>query len=134
MLEAASGEKSPILLYSIWSCADPPRIGYGAAQAFVEAGAHVVILSSSQENVDNAVKQLNSPNVQGQVADARDEEGFTAALQSLAPLDHLVFSGVDKIIRGSVAEVNLDEAKNLFGVKFWGSVIAGKGEPAQTAP
>lgn len=94
----------------------------------------MVILSSSQENVDNAVKQLNSPNVQGQVADARDEEGFTAALQSLAPLDHLVFSGVDKIIRGSVAEVNLDEAKNLFGVKFWGSVIAGKGEPAQTAP
>ena len=75
------------------------------------------------------MKQLNNPNVQGRVVDARDEENFTKVLQSLAPLDHLVFSGVDKIIRGSVADVNLDEAKNLFGVKFWGSVIAGKGTP-----
>ena len=75
------------------------------------------------------MKQLNNPNVQGRVVDARDEENFTKVLQSLAPLDHLVFSGVDKIIRGSVADVNLDEAKKLFGVKFWGSVIAGKGTP-----
>ena len=73
------------------------------------------------------MKQLNSPNVQGHVVDAKDEANFTKVLQSLAPLDHLVFSGVDKIIRGPIAQLDLDEAKNLFGVKFWGSVIAGKG-------
>jgi hypothetical protein len=57
----------------------------------------------------------------------RDEEAFTKLLISLAPLDHIIFSGVDVIIRGPLAEANLDEAKHLFGVKFWGSVVVGKG-------
>jgi NAD(P)-dependent dehydrogenase (short-subunit alcohol dehydrogenase family) len=51
-------------------------------------------------------------------------------LTSLAPFDHIVFSGVDKIIRGSIAEADLSEAKHLFGVKFWGSVVTGKGMSA----
>ena len=57
----------------------------------------------------------------------RDEEKFIQLLVSLAPLDHVVFSAVDIIIRGNLAEADLDQAKHLFGVKFWGSVIAGKG-------
>jgi NAD(P)-dependent dehydrogenase (short-subunit alcohol dehydrogenase family) len=73
------------------------------------------------------VKRLDSPNVDGKAGDVRDEEGFTKLLISLAPLDHIVFSSVDKIIRGSLADANLDEAKHLFGVKFWGSVVVGKG-------
>jgi len=47
-------------------------------------------------------------------------------LISLAPLDHIVFSSVDNIIRGPLAEADLDEAKHLFGVKFWGSIVTGK--------
>jgi hypothetical protein len=39
---------------------------------------------------------------------------------SLAPLDHIPFSGIDKIICDSLADATLDEAKHLFGVKFWG--------------
>ena len=117
--------------FPISECESPdgraPRIGYGAAQAFLEVGAHVTILSSSLERVNDAVKHLDSPNVQGKVADARDEENLTQALLSLAPLDHIVFSSVDKIIRGPLADADLDEAKHLFGVKFWGSVIVGKG-------
>lgn len=46
---------------------------------------------------------------------------------SLAPVNHVVFSSVDKIIRGSLADADLDEARGLFGVKFWGSVLVGKG-------
>ncbi len=48
-------------------------------------------------------------------------------LRSMAPVDHIVFSGVDKIIRGKLEDLDLDEAKHLFGVKFWGSVVIGKG-------
>jgi NAD(P)-dependent dehydrogenase (short-subunit alcohol dehydrogenase family) len=73
------------------------------------------------------VKRLDSPNADGKAGDVRDEEGFTKLLISLAPLDHVIFSGVDKIIRGSLADADLDEAKHLFGVKFWGSVVIGKG-------
>ena len=88
----------------------------------------MTVISSSSEKVDAAVKLLNSPNASGQVADVRDEKATTEVLLSLAPLDHVVFSSVDKIIRGSFADVDLDEAKHLFGVKFWGSIVVAKGQ------
>lgn len=66
--------------------------------------------------------------VHGQVGDVTDEKAFTDLLVSLAPLDHIVFSGVDKVIRGPLAETDFDNAKALFGVKFWGSFVVGKGE------
>lgn len=107
------------------------RIGYGAAAALADVGAKVTIISSSQSKIDAALKRLNSPDAKGVVADVRDEEGFTKTLQSLAPIDHLVFSAVDKIIRGKLEDLSLDDAKHLFGVKFWGAVIAGKGKRAK---
>lgn len=75
----------------------------------------------------DAIKRLNSPNASGAVGNVRDEEAFTEMLKSLAPVDHIVFSGVDKIIRGKIEDLDLNEAKYLFGVKFWGAVILGKG-------
>jgi hypothetical protein len=87
------------------------------------------VISSSQNKVDDAVKRLNDPvRVGGCVADARDEEGLVRVLQSLAPIDHIVYSGVDRIIRGKLEDLQIDEAKHLFEVKFWGAVIVGKGE------
>jgi hypothetical protein len=103
------------------------RIGFGAAQAFADAGANVTVISSSQEKVDRAVQRLASSNVKGQIGDARDEAGLVNVLLSLAPVDHIVYSGVDKIIRGKLEDLDLNEAKHLFEVKFWGAVIVGKG-------
>ncbi|KAK3359564.1 oxidoreductase [Lasiosphaeria hispida] len=100
-------------------------IGFGAAEILVESGAQVIIISSSQDRVDDAVKRLGG-RVEGLVGNVRDEAAFTQLLISIAPLDHLVFSSVDKIIRGALADADLDEAKHLFGVKFWGSVVVGK--------
>lgn len=104
------------------------RIGFGAAQAFLDAGAKVTVISSNQDRVNDAVKRLNSPNASGVVGNVREEEAFIEVLKSLAPVDHIVFSAVDIIIRGKLEDLNLDEAKHLFGVKFWGSVVIGKGK------
>ncbi|KAK4679856.1 hypothetical protein QC764_207785 [Podospora pseudoanserina] len=104
-------------------------IGYGAAEILLSAGAHITIISSTQEKVDRALSQLSSTvggNVQGRVGNVRDEAAFTELLLSLAPLDHVIFSSVDKIIRGSLAEANLSDAAGLFGVKFWGSFVVAK--------
>lgn len=85
------------------------------------------MISSSENRVNEAVKRLNSPKVSSAVGNVRDEAGFVEVLKSLAPVDHIVFSGVDKIIRGKLEDLDLDDAKNLFGVKFWGAVVIGKG-------
>lgn len=88
----------------------------------------MTIISSSKDKVDNAVKRLNNPNVKGLVGNVREEAAFVDILRSLAPVDHIVFSGVDMIIRGKLEDLDLNDAKHLFGVKFWGSVVVGKGE------
>ncbi len=56
----------------------------------------------------------------------RDEASYTEVLRSLAPVDHVVYSGVDKIIRGAIADADFEDAKYYFGVKFWGSALTGK--------
>jgi NADP-dependent 3-hydroxy acid dehydrogenase YdfG len=101
-------------------------IGYGAAAALLDVGAKVTVISSNQTKLNAALKQLKSPNVKGIVTDVRDEAAFTRTLQDLAPVDHVVFSAVDNIIRGKLVDANLDDAKHLFGVKFWGAVTVGK--------
>ncbi|KAK3984396.1 hypothetical protein QBC44DRAFT_388421 [Cladorrhinum sp. PSN332] len=104
-------------------------IGYGAASILLNAGAHVTIISSTQAKVDSAVSSLSSSSsnkIQGLVGDVRDEPTFTQLLLSLAPLDHIIFSSVDKIIRGALAGADLTEANSLFGVKFWGSIVVSK--------
>lgn len=108
-------------------------IGFGAAQAFLDAGAKVTVISSNQDRVNDAVTRLKSPNVAGVVGNVRDEAAFVEVLESLAPVDHIVFSAVDIIIRGKLEDLNLDDAKHLFGVKFWGSVLIGKGHSIYSA-
>ncbi|OCK74182.1 NAD(P)-binding protein [Lepidopterella palustris CBS 459.81] len=105
-------------------------IGYGAADALLDLGAHVTVVSSSPDRVDDAVRRLRSTSasVNGVVGDVRDEPAFIETLRKLAPIDHIIFSSVDKIIRGKLEDLDLDEAKHFFGVKFWGAVIVGKGE------
>lgn len=87
----------------------------------------MTVISSNETNVNEAIKRLNSPHASGKVGNVRDEEAFVEVLKSIAPVDHIVFSGVDIIIRGKLEELDLDHAKHLFGVKFWGALVIGKG-------
>lgn len=43
-------------------------IGKGAALALLEHGAHVTIVSSSQDNIDRVLKEVNHPNFQGKAS------------------------------------------------------------------
>jgi NADP-dependent 3-hydroxy acid dehydrogenase YdfG len=81
--------------------------------AMLEHGAKVTIISSSQDRIDSVVKSVNNANFSGKVGNVREEESFISTLRSLAPIDHLIFSGVDKIIRGPIAEANFDDCKHL---------------------
>lgn len=101
----------------------------------LEHGAHVTVISSQDCQVTGAVDRLNAhiseinsslPPVKGHVSDLRDEVAFTNLLRSLAPLDHIVFTSVDRVIRGPLAQTDLSDARHLFGVKFWGSVVVAK--------
>lgn len=65
-------------------------IGNGAALALLEHGAHVTIVSSSQEKIDTVLKKANNANLKGVVGNVKDESRYTEVLKNLAPMDHLV--------------------------------------------
>lgn len=79
----------------------------------------MTVICSNQDNVNNAIKRLNSPHASGKVGDVRDEQAFFEVLRSIAPVDHIIFSSIDQIIRGKLEDLDLDNAKHVFGVKFW---------------
>ncbi|ROW08724.1 hypothetical protein VPNG_06438 [Cytospora leucostoma] len=113
-------------------------IGFGIAKILLEHGARIIVISSQQAHVDDAVSRLNAhipdnsnlssrvAQVTGLVGNLRDEAAVTSQLIALAPLDHVVFTSVDRIIRGPLASADLDDARHLFGLKFWGSVVVAK--------
>lgn len=71
-------------------------IGFCAAEASLEFGAHVIIASSSQDIVDNAVEHLKktSSNVVGHVLNLADDiatkKFFTQTMTE--PFNHLIIT------------------------------------------
>jgi len=106
------------------------RIGLGVAEAFLSSGASVSIISSTQASLNAATSLLLAEYpgsiVGGRTADVRDEDAIAAVLREFAPVDHIVYTAVDDRIRGSIGDQDINEAKGLFGVKFWGQVAVAK--------
>jgi NAD(P)-dependent dehydrogenase (short-subunit alcohol dehydrogenase family) len=97
-------------------------IGLAIARGASEAGAQVVIASSSPERVDAAVAQV--PGAQGAALNVRDEGSITAALAGVGPFDHLAYTAGDwgSFRRGALAELDLEAAAQVFAVRFWGAI------------
>ena len=73
-------------------------INFAIAEAFVEAGASVAVLSRSQEKVDAAVERLSERGrAFGYAADVRDYEAVEAALVSF----HAAAGPIDIVISGA---------------------------------
>ncbi|KIP02150.1 hypothetical protein PHLGIDRAFT_50531, partial [Phlebiopsis gigantea 11061_1 CR5-6] len=107
-------------------------IGLGVAEAFLSFGAHVHLIGFTTASVQNAVKLLKEEypdpalEIVGSTSDVRDEAAITESLRVLAPVDHIVYTAVDARIRGPIGALDIADAKDLFGVKFWGQVAVAK--------
>ena len=63
--------------------------------------------------------------------DVRDESKFTDLLLSLAPLDHIVFCATAPRLYGKLRDLSLDDLREQYNIKFWGSMMVGKGDTAR---
>jgi hypothetical protein len=61
----------------------------------------VTVISSNQDNVNNAIKRLNSPHASGKVGDVRDEQVFIEVLRSIAPVITSYFLALTKLSEAS---------------------------------
>ncbi|KDQ15025.1 hypothetical protein BOTBODRAFT_145330 [Botryobasidium botryosum FD-172 SS1] len=103
-------------------------IGFAVAAAALAHGATVVIASSSEARVENAVKRLggdaNKP-VSGIVVDVRDDAKLCAFLDDVGPFDHLAWTAADRIV-GGYPDVDISQTKHIFDINFWAPAVAGK--------
>jgi len=102
-------------------------IGLAVAQAALREGAQVVIGSSRQTTVDGAIEKLGA-GASGVVVDVTDEASVKAAFAGIGAFDHLAFTAGDwsGAGRGALAELDLDDARKVFAVRYWGALTVAK--------
>jgi NAD(P)-dependent dehydrogenase (short-subunit alcohol dehydrogenase family) len=99
--------------------------GLATARAAAAAGAAVTIASSDQGRLDAALAGLPG-NCDAAVVDTRSEAAVAALFARAGELDHLVYTAGDALGQRTLKDLSVDEARQLFGVRFWGAVAAVK--------
>ena len=103
-------------------------IGFAVAQGAIATGAKVVLASSDPAKVAAAVERAPAGTAEGLTLDVTDEAAVAGAFEGLGGFDHLVFTAGDwgGPRRGPLAELDLEAARGLFAVRFWGALAVVK--------
>src|SRR6201993_3257246 len=97
-------------------------IGLAVAEEAASQGADVVIVSSSAERVQEAIKSIGGE-ARGQAVDVSDEKAVESFFTKLGAFDHLVFTAGDSLQLHELANTDLKQARRAFELRYW-SVLA----------
>jgi NAD(P)-dependent dehydrogenase (short-subunit alcohol dehydrogenase family) len=100
-------------------------LGFAAAKAVAAEGASVVVASRSRGGVDRAVSALPA-GTEGHVVDVTGEGEVRAFFERLGAFDHLIYTAGDPLMRGSLAETDIEDVRRFFGVRYFGALTAVK--------
>ncbi|WP_438709977.1 SDR family oxidoreductase [Aquimarina muelleri] len=88
-------------------------------------GAIVIIVSSNQKRIDNALKKLPNQS-KGYAIDITNENQVKKLFEKIGSFDHLVFTAGESLVIKNVAYITLEAAQNFFNVRYWSSYTAVK--------
>lgn len=110
-------------------------IGFAVAEGAVAEGARVILASSNAERARAAAARLG-PAATSLTLNATDPDDVRRAVGALDGFDHLVFTAGDwgGPRRGRFAELDLEAARSLFAVRFWGALNVVQASLARLAP
>jgi len=100
-------------------------IGLATAQAAAREGAQLVIASSRQARVEEALKTL-PPGAQGHALDLTREAAIRDFFAEIGAFDHLVFTAGESLQLAPLAESDLAAAQDFFTLRYWGAWLAVK--------
>lgn len=100
-------------------------IGLATAQAAAAEGASVVIVSSNQQRLDEALTQLPEGST-GYKVDLGNEDQIKELFVTLGKFDHLIYSAGENIRLGKLEDVQLEEGRAYFNIRYWGALMAVK--------
>lgn len=101
-------------------------IGFAVARAAQAEGARVTIASTNAEKLAAAAERLGG--IETAVLDLTDEAAVARYFAGSGSFDHIASTAGDwgKARRGPLAEMDLNDAQALFGVRFWGATKLAK--------
>lgn len=100
-------------------------IGLATAQAAAREGAALVIASSRQARIDEALAILPA-GAEGRALDLTQEGAIRDFFAGLGAFDHLVFTAGESLQLGPLAETDLNTAQTFFTLRYWGAWLAVK--------
>ncbi|SEM76320.1 NAD(P)-dependent dehydrogenase, short-chain alcohol dehydrogenase family [Chitinophaga rupis] len=99
--------------------------GLATAKAAAAEGAKVVIVSSNQQRVDQALQQLPAGS-EGYAIDLSKEANIKDFFEKAGAFDHLVYTAAENISLNNLSETVIDNARQFFGLRYWSALAAVK--------
>jgi NAD(P)-dependent dehydrogenase (short-subunit alcohol dehydrogenase family) len=100
-------------------------IGLAVAKEAASQEAEVVIVSSNEERVKEAIQSIGGA-ARGQAVDVSDEKAVESFFTSLGAFDHLVFTAGDSLQLHELAATDLKQARHSFELRYWSALAAAK--------
>ena len=100
-------------------------IGLATAKAAAAEGGEIIIISSNQKRIDNALNQLPQGS-QGYAVDLTDEQQVKAIFAKLGNFDHLVYTAGESLQLVNLEDAVINDAKKFFDLRYWGAFTAVK--------
>ena len=100
-------------------------LGLAVARAAAVAGASIVIASSRQARIDEALRTLPAGTA-GHVLDLADEQKVKSLFAKLDRFDHLLFTAGETLQLGPLPETDIAAGRGFFNLRFWGAYMAAK--------
>lgn len=95
------------------------------AKAVALEGATLVVVSSNQQRIDNALAELPAGN-KGFAVDLTDEQQIKDLFTQLGKFDHLVYTAGESLQLVTIADVAMADAQQFFNLRYWGAFMAVK--------
>lgn len=99
-------------------------IGLAVAQGAAAEGALVVVVSSREARVREAIAKLSG--AEGRVVDLRSEANVRELFAELGAIDHLVYTAGEELLLSPLSELDLARARDFFELRYWGALAAVK--------
>lgn len=108
-------------------------IGLATAKLAASEGASVIIVSSNQQRINQALEQLPADS-QGFAIDLSKEENIRNFFDKTGQFDHLVYTAGENLVVSDLDKIDFDKSCQFFNVRYWGALAAVKyGSPKMNA-
>ncbi|MBB6270700.1 NAD(P)-dependent dehydrogenase (short-subunit alcohol dehydrogenase family) [Pedobacter cryoconitis] len=100
-------------------------LGLATAKLADAYGANVIIVSSNEERLQRALKELSLSSTSYAV-DLTQEEQIRSFFAQIGNFDHLVYTAAENLNLKTIAETEVEQAKDFFNLRFWSAFASVK--------